>query len=82
MKHINIILLSVIICIGGVFFFTINKITYESKKSEVKEKAREAFVEALNQEFESRNFRSYPLYTFDTKSTLTANIPDSVCVQD
>ena len=47
MKHTKIILLSVIICIGGIFFFSIGRITYESKKSQTKEKAREAFFKAL-----------------------------------
>ncbi len=82
MKHINIILLSVIICIGGIFFFIVNRITYESKKLEIKEKAREAFIKALDQELKSRNIDGSSLYSFSIKPTLTANIPDSVCIQD
>ena len=82
MKHINIILLSVIICIGGFFFFIVNRITYESKKSEIKEKASEAFIKALDQELKSRNSDNSPLYFFDLEPTLTVDIPDSVCIQD
>ena len=82
MKHTKMILLSVIICIVGIFFFIIGRITYESKKSEVKFKATEAFVEALNQELESRNLNGKILFGFDVKSTLTVDIPDSVCFQD
>ena len=82
MKHINIILLSVIICIGGIFFFIVNRITYKSKKSEIKEMAKEAFIKALDQELKSRNFDNNNLFFFDIKPTLNAHIPDSVCIQD
>ncbi|WP_077153988.1 hypothetical protein [Bacteroides bouchesdurhonensis] len=82
MKHTKIILLSVIICIGGIFFFSIGRITYESKKSQTKEKAREAFFKALEQELKGRNSDSNNLFFFDIKPTLNANIPDSVCIQD
>ena len=82
MKHTKIILLSVIICIGGIFFFSIGRITYESKNSEVEEKAREAFLKALNQELKNRNLDGDSLYSFSVKPTLTANIPDSVYIQD
>ena len=82
MKRTKIILLSVIICIGGIFFFSIGRITYESKKSEVTKKAREAFVEALDQELKSRNFHVNSLFFFDAPPTLTENIPDSIYIQD
>ncbi|MDD3037213.1 helix-turn-helix domain-containing protein [Bacteroides sp.] len=82
MKHTKIILLSVIICLGGIIFFIISRITYESKKAEVKEKAKETFAKALDQEFKSRNLNCKILYFSDMKSTVAANIPDSVCFQD
>ena len=81
MKHANIILLSVIICIGGVFFFNVSRITYETKMSEVKKKAKKAFFKALNQELKSRNIDN-SLFYFDIKPTLATNIPDSVYIQD
>lgn len=45
-----IILLSAIACIGGIVFFLACKYTYEFKVTELKEKAKETFTEALDKE--------------------------------
>ena len=50
-----IILLSAIACIGGIVFFLACKYTYEFKVTELKEKAKETFTEALDKELKNRN---------------------------
>lgn len=55
MRTKSIILLTVIVCIGGVILFLACKYTYESKLSELKKKAEIAFEEIINQELISRN---------------------------
>ena len=58
-----IILLSAIACIGGIVFFLACKYTYEFKVTELKEKAKETFTEALDKELKNRNIKEYGAYS-------------------
>lgn len=83
MKSKNFILLSVIVCMGGIAFFFACKLTYEFKVTELSIKAREAFVEALNQELKSRNLEGDFSSYFNAKSPLIMDsLPDSVYMED
>lgn len=46
----NIILLAIAVCIGGVIFFFACKYAYGSKSSTLKQKAKNTFIEAVDQE--------------------------------
>ena len=81
MKLKNIILLSIIICIGGIALFFVCKATYNSKVDELKKKAEEAFYKALEQELTKRLPESD--ISFNLKSgTMIADAPDSVYLED
>lgn len=56
--------------------------TYESKKSEVNKKAKEAFIKAFEEELKSRKLEKYYSFSFDSKILLVADIPDSVYFED
>lgn len=82
MRRINIILLSITICFGGIAFFLVCRYTYESKKSEVNKKAKEAFIKAFTEELKSRKLEKNFSFSFDAKTLLAADIPDSVYFED
>lgn len=82
MRTKNIILLTVIACIGGVAFFFACKYTYESKLSALKEKAKGAFIKAFNQELKSRNVEVPFSFYSDSKFLNVADVPDSVFWED
>ncbi len=80
MKRISIILLTVTITLGGIVFCIACRVTYESKKFEVQQKAKDAFVKALDFEFKSRNLEKTFSFKYDGVTPLTADLPDSVCI--
>ena len=82
MKHINIIILSVTIFIGGIVFLLACGYSYKVKKLEDKQKAREAFVETFNQELKNRNLDEHFLFNYDAKTLLNYELPDSVYIDD
>lgn len=61
-----------IIIIGGVIFFYLGKRNYDAKLTQLKEKAKEALIEALNQELKLRNVEGRLLYS-DPKKSLKFN---------
>lgn len=62
----NIALLFFIACVGGLFFVFTCKQIYESKLSELKKKAKNAFVEAVGQEFQIRGLKGPLLFYSDS----------------
>lgn len=82
MRRINIILLSVTICLGGIVFFLLCRYTHESKKSDVNKKAKETFIKAFGQELKSRDLEEYFSFNYNAKTLLTADMPDSVYFED
>ena len=81
MKCINIFLLSIIICLVGIIFFFVCQHTYESEKSELSQKAKEAFVKALDHEHKNRNLDGTFSFNYDGRTLLVADIPDSVYME-
>ena len=81
MKTYNIILLAIAICIGGVTFFFACKYTYESKLSTLKQKAKDTFIEAVDQEVKNRKVEG-PLVSYFDPKAVAAEIPDSVYIRD
>ena len=57
MRPKNVILLSVIACIGGIAFFFASRYTYISKVAVLKEKAKKTFVEAVDRELKDRQLK-------------------------
>ena len=82
MKTTNIILLSILILIGSVTFFFACKYTYDSKVATLKEKAKKAFIEALDKELKARHLEGDLSVSFNSKSLLRAELPDSVYLID
>lgn len=82
MRPKRIILLSVIACVGVAAFFFACKYTYGVKVAEFKEKAKDAFVEAVDQELKKRNIEGTVSFYFNAKSALSANMPDSIYIED
>lgn len=80
MKRINIISLSVIICLGGIVFFLVCIYTYKSKKTELEQKTNEAFINALNYELGDKNLEQIFKVSINGKALLSGDIPDSVCM--
>lgn len=82
MRSKNIILLVVVAFIGGLVFFFACKHICDSKLATLKDKAKNAFILALDKSLRNREieipFSSYS----DTKSLATVNIPDSVAIID
>lgn len=77
MRANNIILLFVIVCIGGVIFFFACKYNYDFKVAELKEKARDAFVKAVDQELEDRNLKDE--ISFNLKAdAIRVNVSDTI----
>lgn len=81
MKTTNIVILSIIVCIVGAAFFFACKHTYDSKVTTLKNKAKEAFVEALNQELRKRNLEGHFSFQFNAE-TAAKVLPDSVYMDD
>ena len=77
-----IILLSAIACIGGIVFFLACKYTYEFKVTELKEKAKETFTEALDKELKNRNINGGLSFYFNSESAISTEMPDSVYWED
>ena len=82
MKYINKIVLSIVICIGGIVFFLACNYTYKSKELKINQIAKEAFVEAFGQELKSRDLGDYFSFNYNAKTLLSADIPDSVYFED
>lgn len=82
MRTKNIILLALIACISGVAFFFACKYIYESKLSTLKQKAKEAFIEAVDQEVKSRDLQVPFSFYSDPKFLNVADVPDSVFLED
>lgn len=82
MRPKSIILVSAIACITGAIFFFICKYTYDFKVTELKEKAKDAFVKAIDQELKKRNIEGTLSFYFNAKSALSANMPDSIYIED
>ena len=82
MRTTNIILLSTLIIIGSVTFFFACKNTYDSKVTILKEKAKKAFIVALDKELKNRHLEGDLSVSFNSKSLLRAELPDSVYLVD
>ncbi len=82
MKRINITVLLVTICIGGIGFFLVCSYAYKSKELEVKQKAKETFIETLNKELKNRNLDGFFSFNYNAKNLLVADMPDSVYFED
>lgn len=82
MRTKNIILLALIACISGVAFFFACKYIYESKLSTLKQKAKGAFIEAVDQEVKSRDLQVPFSFYSDSKFLNVADVPDSVFLED
>lgn len=82
MRTKNIILLALIACISGVAFFFACKYIYESKLSTLKQKAKGAFIEAVDQEMKSRDLQVPFSFYSDPKFLNVADVPDSVFLED
>ncbi|MDD3037210.1 helix-turn-helix domain-containing protein [Bacteroides sp.] len=82
MRRTNIILLLVLICIGGIAFFLICRYTYESKQIEIKQKAKEVFIESFSQELKNRNQEGSFSFKYNVRNFMVSNIPDSVYFED
>ncbi len=82
MKRRNNILLAIIIGIGGIGFILASKYTYESRVSELRNKGREAFEDALNKELQNRNIEQPVIFSMNADAALKEIIPDSVCIED
>lgn len=82
MRTKNIILLAVIACVGGVAFFFACKYSYESKLSALKEEAKKAFIEVVDQEVKSRDLQVPFSFYSDSKFLNVADVPDSVFLED
>lgn len=82
MRTKNIILLALIACISGVAFFFACKYIYESKLSTLKQKAKGAFIEAVDQEVKSRDLQVPFSFYSDPKFLNVADVPDSVFLED
>lgn len=80
-KRTRILLLSVIILVIGTTGFFICKYIYESERSELKEKARTTFIEAMNRELKSRKLHGYSSFLYAGSSTSISQ-PDSVFWED
>ena len=78
MRPKRIILLFVIACVGGVIFFFVCKYTYDFKVVKLKEKARNAFIGAVDQELRNRSVDGDCSFNLDAKAAMSAEIPDSV----
>lgn len=81
MKIRNIILLFVIACVGGIAFFFTCKYTYDFKVAELKEKAREAFVKAVDQELDNRNLKDEISFSLKADA-VRADVLDTVYWED
>ena len=82
MRPKRIILLFVIACVGGVIFFFVCKYTYDFKVVKLKEKARNAFIGAVDQEPRNRSVDGDCSFNLDAKAAMSAEIPDSVYFED
>ena len=82
MRPKRIILLFVIACVGGVIFFFVCKYTYDFKVVKLKEKARNAFIGAVDQELRNRSVDGDCSFNLDAKAAMSAEIPDSVYFED
>ena len=72
----------VIACVGGVIFFFVCKYTYDFKVVKLKEKARNAFIGAVDQELRNRSVDGDCSFNLDAKAAMSAEIPDSVYFED
>lgn len=82
MRLYNIILLSIIACIGAIVFFFACKYAYESEVAVLKQKAEKAFIEAFGQELKKRNIKGMFSFSFNANEALAVDIPDSVYIED
>ena len=82
MRCKSIILLSIIVCIEGVVFVFICKNIYDFKVIKLKERARKAFIEAVDQELRNRNVDGDCSFNLDAKAAMDTEIPDSVYLED
>lgn len=81
MRTKDLILLFLISFVGGTVFYSLCKYTFERKQTELKDKARTAFIEALNHEVKSKGLEGPLIFNFDSK-TVAADVPDSLCLED
>ncbi|EFI04439.1 hypothetical protein [Bacteroides sp. 1_1_14] len=81
MRPKSVILLSVIVTIGGILFFLACKYTYDFKITELKEKARETFVKAVDQELKNRNLKDEISFNLKTDA-VRADVSDTVYWED
>lgn len=81
MKTLNI-LLSILIFIGGGGFILVFNWTYESKVADLKEKAKEAFLKALDKDLESKDLLDTRITRSFKVNAITTALPDSVFIQN
>lgn len=81
MKTKNGILLFAIAFLIGILFFFINKSTYESKLSLLKEKALNTFAEAINRELIARNLKGDITLNFNLGTPIT-DTSDTISWED
>lgn len=81
MKTKDLILLFLISFVGGTVFYSLCKYTFERKQTELKDKARTAFIEAVNHEVKSKGVEGPLLFNIDSKS-VADDMPDSVYIED
>lgn len=83
MRTKRIILLSVSACFLGVAFYFFSKYTIDRQLGVFENKLRATFIEALDQELNSRKIKGSLKSTIPiSESMLAAELPDSVCIVD
>lgn len=83
MKFKNVIPLTVIACIGAIVLICVCNYTYKSTKAVLQEKAKRAFIKAVDEELASRDIKGpYISTTKIQKSHIAAELPDSVSIEN
>ena len=81
MRPKSIILVSAIACITGAIFFFICKYTYDFKVTELKEKAKGAFIKAVDWELKDRKLEGN-LSVYLNLANVISETPDTVYWED
>ena len=81
MRPKSIILVSAIACITGAIFFFICKYTYDFKVTELKEKAKGAFIKAVDWELKDRKLEGN-LSVYVNLANVISETPDTVYWED
>lgn len=83
MRTKDVVLLSVSACVLGVAFYFLSKYTIDRQIDAFKNRVQATFIEALDQELNSRKIKGSLKSTIPvSESMLAAELPDSVCIID